>query len=120
RHGRLAVREAISVNHVAASAAIPIFFPPVTVDGKPFGDGGVRMTAPVSPAIHLGADKILAIGIRYFRSSEQTVAMNRELRAERISVAQIAGVLLNAVFLDSLDNDIERLERVNRTLGFIA
>ena len=120
RHGRIAVREALAVDHVAASAAIPIFFPPVMLDGKPFGDGGVRMTAPISPAIHLGADKIVAIGIRYFRSAEQTVTLNRELHSQTISIAQIAGVLLNAVFLDSLDNDIERLERVNRTLGFIA
>jgi NTE family protein len=120
RHGRIAVREAIGVDHVFASAAIPIFFPPVSVDGKLYGDGGVRMTAPISPAIHLGADKIVAIGIRYFRSPEQTIAMNREIRADSISIAQIAGVLLNAVFLDSLDNDMERLERVNRTLGFIS
>jgi NTE family protein len=120
RHGRIAVREAIGVDHVFASAAIPIFFPPVRVDGKLYGDGGVRMTAPISPAIHLGADKIVAIGIRYFRSAEQTLAMNRDITAESISVAQIAGVLLNAVFLDSLDNDMERLERVNRTLGFIS
>jgi NTE family protein len=120
RHGRIAVREPIRVDHVAASSAIPIFFPPVNLDGKPFGDGGVRMTAPISPAIHLGAEKIVAIGVRYFRSSEQTLAMNRDIRAESVSVAQIAGVLLNAVFLDSLDNDIERLERINRTLGFIS
>ena len=119
RHGRIAVREPIGVDHVAASSAIPIFFPPVNVDGKPFGDGGVRMTAPISPAIHLGAEKIVAIGVRYFRSSQQTFAMNRDIRAESVSVAQIAGVLLNAVFLDSLDNDVERLERINRTLGFI-
>ena len=54
------------VDHVFASAAIPIFFPPVRVDGKLYGDGGVRMTAPISPAIHLGADKIVAIGIRSY------------------------------------------------------
>jgi NTE family protein len=120
RHGRIAERLPIGVDHVFASASIPIFFPPVRVDGKLYGDGGVRMTAPISPAIHLGADKIVAIGIRYFRSTDQTIAMNRDITAESISIAQIAGVLLNAVFLDSLDNDMERLERVNRTLGFIS
>ncbi len=119
RHGRLAFREPISVAHVMASAAIPVFFPPVSIDGKPFGDGGIRMTTPMSPAIHLGSNKIVAVGIRYARSQEQTVDLNRELRAERVSVAQISGVLLNALFLDSLDNDLERVTRINRTLSFI-
>jgi NTE family protein len=67
----------------------------------------------------LCSEKIVAIGIRYFRSTEQTLALNREIRAERVSVAQISGVLLNALFLDSLDNDLERVERINRTLSFI-
>lgn len=120
RHGRLAVRGHITAEHVLASAAIPVFFPPVAIDGKLYGDGGIRMTTPVSPAIHLGAEKIVAVGIRYRRSSEQTLAMNREIEARSVSVAQISGVLLNAVFLDSLDNDVERLERINRTLGFIS
>jgi len=119
RHGRIALREPIGIEHVMASAAIPMFFPPVSIDGKLFGDGGVRMTTPISPAIHLGADKIIAIGIRYFRSPETSIALNRDTRAERVSVAQIAGVLLNSLFLDSLDNDLERLQRINRTLGFV-
>jgi NTE family protein len=119
RYDRIAFRETLRVEHVMASAAIPIFFPPVAIDGKLFGDGGVRMTTPISPAIHLGADKIITIGIRYFRSREQTLALNREVHSEHVSVAQIGGVLLNALFLDSLDNDLERLYRINRTLGFI-
>jgi NTE family protein len=102
-----------------ASASIPIFFPPVSIDGRLFGDGGVRMTTPVSPAIHLGADKLLAIGIRYSRSTDQTVTLNREASAQAVTLAQIGGVLLNALFLDSLDNDLERLQRINRTLGLI-
>jgi NTE family protein len=77
RHDRIALRERLTLDHVMASAAIPIFFPPVSIDGRLFGDGGVRMTTPVSPAIHLGADKLLAIGIRYYRSSEQTLQLNR-------------------------------------------
>lgn len=119
RHDRIAFRERLSIDHVMASAAIPIFFPPVSIDGKLFGDGGVRMTTPVSPAVHLGSDKILAIGIRYFRTPEQTIALNRDMRAQSVSVARISGVLLNSLFLDSLDNDVERLQRINRTLSFI-
>jgi NTE family protein len=120
RHDRIAFREPLTLDHVMASAAIPIFFPPVSIRGRLFGDGGVRMTTPVSPAIHLGAEKIVAIGIRYARTTAQTVSLNREVCAESVSIAQIGGVLMNALFLDSLDNDLERLQRINRTLGFIS
>jgi NTE family protein len=119
RYNRLAFRESLRVDHVMASAAIPLFFPPVVIDGKPFGDGGVRMTTPLSPAIHLGADKLLAIGVRYARSTSQQLEINQSVGGGPISMAQIGGVLLNAVFLDAVDNDIERLERINRTLGLI-
>ena len=119
RHDRIAFRETLTIDHVMASAAIPVFFPPVTIDGQPFGDGGVRMNTPISPAVHLGADKVLAIGIRYPRTPEQCMAVNVSDRAAEVSVAQIGGVLLNALFLDSLDNDLERLQRINRTLGLI-
>jgi NTE family protein len=119
RSTRIGLRAHVRLEHVLASAAIPIFFAPVKVDGVPFGDGCVRMTAPTSPAIHLGADRLIAIGIRYARSGEQTVMMNRDLQAERVTLAEIAGVMLNAVFLDSLDADLERLERINQTVALI-
>lgn len=119
RSSRLAVRTPLRLEHVLASAAIPVFFAPQAIDGVPFGDGCVRMTAPTSPAIHLGAERIIAIGIRYFRSGEQTVLMNQNLHAERVALAEIAGVLLNAVFLDSLEADLELLERINQTLSFL-
>jgi NTE family protein len=119
RYNRIAVRCRLNVEHVMASSAIPMFFTPVMIDGKPFGDGVVRMTAPISPAIHLGAEKVLTIGIRYFRSPQETIAINRELRQETVTAAEIGGVLLNALFLDSLDSDLERLERINRTLSLI-
>jgi NTE family protein len=119
RNERIAVREQLTVEHVMASAAIPMFFPPVTIGGRTFGDGGLRMTAPVSPAIHLGADKILAIGIRHARTRDETLALNSATDTQPVSAAQIAGVLLNSLFLDSLDDDIARLQRVNRTLGFV-
>jgi NTE family protein len=119
RSTRIGLRTHLRLEHVLASAAIPIFFAPVQVDGVPFGDGCVRMTAPTSPAIHLGASKIIAIGIRYARSGEQTVLMNTNLQAERVTLAEIAGVLLNAVFLDSLDADLELLERINQAMALI-
>jgi NTE family protein len=119
RTGRIAVRGEVRLDHVMASAAIPLFFPPVVIDGNAFADGGVRMTTPTSPAIHLGADKIVAIGIRYAHTPEQTRKQNLEAASPHVTVAQIGGALLNALFLDSLDDDLERLARVNRTLELI-
>jgi NTE family protein len=119
RSTRIGVRQALSVEHVLASAAIPLFFPPVRVAGAWYGDGCVRMSAPLSPAIHLGAERLIAIGIRYQRTDLEVLALNRERRADEPTLSDLAGVLLNAVFLDALDGDLERVERINRTLALI-
>lgn len=119
RRGRITVREPLGIDHVMASAAIPIFFPPVRMDGRIYGDGGVRQTAPLGPAIHLGAERILSIGIRYARPSPVTLGLHEQSHAKSVTVSDIAGVLLNASFLDALDNDLERLERINRTIAAI-
>ena len=79
----------------------------------------MRLTAPVSPAIHLGADRVLAVGIRYLRSNEQTIEINRHGKMDRVSIADIAGILMNAAFLDSLDTDIERMTRINQTIALL-
>lgn len=120
RSTRMGVRQSLRLEHVMASSAIPVFFPPEKLEAGQFGDGCIRLTSPLSPAIHLGADKIIAIGIRYFRTLEQTVQMNHQPPTrDDLTIAEIGGVLLNAVFLDSLDTDIERMERINRTLDLI-
>jgi NTE family protein len=119
RSTRLGRRTDLRLEHVLASAAIPLFFPPVVIDSVFYGDGCVRMHAPLSPAIHLGADRILAIGIRYARTAEQTLQLNEETRGGRLTVADIGGVLLNAVFLDALEADLERLRRINHTLALV-
>jgi NTE family protein len=119
RSTRIGVRQAITVEHVLASAAIPLFFPPVRVGGAWYGDGCVRMSAPLSPAIHLGAERLIAIGIRYQRTDLEVLALNSESRADEPTLSDLAGVLLNAVFLDALDGDLERVERINRTLALI-
>ena len=119
RSTRLGVRERITIDHVLASSAIPLFFPPVALRGSHYGDGCVRMSAPLSPAIHLGADRIVAIGIRYVRTIDQTLALNQQPHPTVPSVSDIAGVLLNALFLDALETDLERVERINRTLELI-
>ena len=119
RTTRIGIRQRLRLPHVLASSAIPVFFPPVKVRGLFYGDGCVRMHAPLSPAIHLGADRILAIGVQspqaYELPPERTLAPRREW----LPMSEIAGVLLNAVFLDALESDVERLERVNRTVAFI-
>ncbi|MFO1011223.1 MAG: patatin-like phospholipase family protein [Planctomycetota bacterium] len=103
----------LRVEHVLASASLPIFFPAVEVDGHWFGDGGMRLTAPLSPAVHLGARRILAISTRYARSIEE---------ADEASVdaypppAQVLGVVFNSIFLDQFDADAQTLERVNALL----
>jgi NTE family protein len=120
RSTRLGMRETLTVDHVMASAAIPLFFPPVRLNGAYFGDGCIRMSWPLSAAIHLGADKLLAIGIRYIRSPDQTAQLNQKDQNREPALSEIGGVLMNSIFLDSLEGDVERLERINKTLGLLT
>ncbi len=120
RHGRVAHRTRIQVKHILASAAIPIFFKPVKIRGAYYGDGSVRLTAPLSPAIHMGAEKILAVSVQHRRSDSLTVAMNRQGIMTDISLIDIAGVMLNAVFLDALELDAERMQRINDTAKILT
>ena len=115
---RRAVRTKLRPEHVLASAALPFFFPAVTIDEPPlghgwYGDGGVRLTAPLSPALHLGADKILVVNTRYGPT-------RREADAAKVDAypppTRILGILMNAVFLDVLDRDAQTLRRVNELL----
>ncbi len=125
---RVALPTVLGVEHVCASAAIPIVFAPValTAGGASawFGDGAMRLTAPLSPAIRLGAERVLAIGIR------SSAAAGDLLRAElmpsptegdaalhRPPLSQICGVFLNAIFLDHLDADLDHLARMNELVG---
>ena len=113
---RTAVSGRLRLDHVMASASLPFFFPAVAVDGAWYGDGGIRLTAPLSPAIQLGARRIIAVGTRYARSPEE---------ARRPSVdgypppTQVAGVLFNAIFLDLLDSDARRLEQINALIDHL-
>ncbi len=113
RAHRRSVATALTIDHVMASAALPLFFPAVKVDGSWFGDGGIRLTAPLSPAIHLGADRLLAISTRYARNHQEAAA---PVINGYPPPAQVAGVLLNAIFLDVLDADALATQRVNRLI----
>jgi len=119
RSRRMGMKTEITLDQVMASASIPIFFPPVQVGRSWYGDGGVRLSAPMSPALHLGADRVLAIGIRHPRTAEETAVLNEVAQRDELPLSQILGVLMNAVFLDSLEPDIERVERVTEMLDSI-
>jgi NTE family protein len=114
RATRVGVRTQIRLDHVMASASIPIFFPPVRIQGAWYGDGSVRMTAPLSPAIHMGAERLLVIGVRRWREPDELQPVRRPSRRDALAPSQIAGTLLNAVFLETIEADVERLEMVNR------
>ncbi len=113
RPNRVGVNTRMTVDHVMASASLPLVFPAVKLKGSWCGDGGVRMLTPLAPAVHLGADRILAISTRYARSREEA---DRPATHAYPPPAQIAGALLNAIFLDSVDLDALSLERTNRLL----
>jgi NTE family protein len=111
RPQRTGIAGEVRVAHVMASAALPFFFPAIDVDGHWYGDGGIRLTAPLSPAVQLGATRILAVSTRYGRSPAD---VGRP--APYPPPAQVAGVLLGAIFLDLLDSDALRLQQVNGLL----
>ena len=120
RSARLGWRTRIGLDHVLASASIPILFRPVFVEGAFYGDGGVGMATPLSPAIHLGADRVVAISVRHSPDRDSNVPVNHVGHDHGdISIADIAGVMLNAAFMDALDSDAERLIRINHTLTLI-
>ncbi len=116
RSRRVTLATKITVDHVCASAAIPLVFQPVklqTAKGTAFfGDGCVRLQQPLSPAIRLGAEKIVAIGVRCEKREHQEEATD----LKDPSLAQVVGILFNVMFLDHLATDIEHLERLNQLL----
>jgi NTE family protein len=115
RARRIGVPMPISIDHLLASSALPFIFPPVHINREYFGDGSMRQIAPVSPALHLGADRLLVIGVgRQLQHKPERATLSTHP-----SLAQIAGHALNSIFLDSLEVDLERLQRINRTLEMI-
>jgi NTE family protein len=114
RPQRTSVACRLGVEHVMASSALPFFFPAIEVDGAWYGDGGIRLTAPLSPAVHLGATRIIAVSTRYVRSREES---GRPATGHYPPPAQIAGVLYNAIFLDQLDSDALEMQRLNQLIA---
>lgn len=115
RARRVGVAMPIGLPHLMASSALPFIFPPVRINREYFGDGSMRQIAPVSPALHLGADRVLVIGVG--RQARQPAV--RQPSNGYPTLAQVAGHALDSIFLDSLEVDLERLQRINRTIAII-
>ncbi len=115
RARRIGVPTQIGLEHLMASSALPFIFPAMHINREFFGDGSMRQIAPLSPALHLGADRLFVIGV-----GRETQTQQERTRTESFpSLAQIAGHCLNSIFLDSLEADLERLQRINRTLSIM-
>ncbi len=104
----------INADHIMASSAIPLFFPPRAVEDRFYGDGCLRNTAPLSPPVHLGSEAIIAIGVR----KETSSGVEKPL-THAPSVGKVLNTILNAVILDSVHGDVERLLRINSTVRMI-
>ena len=104
----------LTVDHVLASSALPLFFPAVKLGDSWHGDGGIRLTAPLSPALHLGARRVLAISTRYRRSQAEA---DRPATEGYPPPAQVLGILMNAIFIDMMDYDALNMDRINQLLA---
>jgi NTE family protein len=113
RGHRKSVNCNITVEHIMASASLPMLFPAIYVDGSWYGDGGIRLTAPLAPAIHMGARRLIAISTRHISPEERFKTARLD---DYPSPAKVIGAMYNAVFLDVFDNDALRLQRINTLL----
>jgi len=117
RTQRVGAAMPIRVEHLMASSSLPFIFPAVKINREYFGDGSMRQIAPISPALHLGADRVLVVGTSRPSAHSEPPRVRGNLYP---SLAQIAGHALNSIFLDSLNVDIELVQRINRTISLIA
>jgi NTE family protein len=111
RARRMGQSARLGVSHLLASAALPLLFPAERIGNEYFGDGGMRMLAPLSPAIHLGANRLLVISTRDENPDPQPLAP-----VPYPPLGEIGGYLLDTIFMDTLNADLNRLNRINRTL----
>lgn len=117
RTRRIGIRQALHLDHLMASIAVPMIFPPVLIGNEYFGDGAMRQATPLAPAIHLGADRILVIGVR--NETADVVVDDPEVSRQFPSFAQIAGYMLDTLFMDGLYADLERMTRINQLIDSV-
>ena len=116
RTRRVGIADRLHLDHLMASIAVPMIFPPQLVNGSYFGDGAMRQATPLSPAVHLGADRILVVGVRD-ETADEPVDPGGAPRHP--SFAQIAGYMLDTLFMDGLYSDLERMTRINQLIDSI-
>jgi NTE family protein len=116
RARRVGVPTKLEIHHLLASAAIPFIFPAVHIHREHFGDGSMRQLSPISSALHLGADRILVVGMGPGGYEDDE---SRNKIDEYPSLAQIAGHALDSIFLDGMEIDLERLRRINKIVSLI-
>ena len=127
---RVSLPVSLGVEHIYASAAIPLVFPPapIVVAGATayFGDGALRLVTPLSPAIRLGAERVFAIGVRNQNAADDLLRAELSTDADLVEakarlrsppLAQVCGVFMNAIFLDHLDADVDHLRRMNELVA---
>ena len=107
---RIGCRTELTLDHLMASAAIPLLFPPIKIGEEYFGDGAMRQVHPLSPAIHLGADRLLVLGVRARRAAGVTVDRQHTVMP---TPGDIFGYMLDTLFTDQIYGDLEQLERIN-------
>ncbi len=117
RHRRLGRPTLLNVDHLMASSAIPTLFPTTKIEYEYFGDGALRQLSPISPALHLGADRVFIIGVSGNRAPKPREGSPRAKHSP--SMAQVVGHMFNSAFVDTLEGDIEHLERINKLVGMI-
>jgi NTE family protein len=113
RTRRVGVPTQLDIQHLMASSAIPFMFPAVHVNREFFGDGSMRQIAPISSALHLGAERVMVVGVGHSSTDEDE---SRPKMEHYPALAEIAGHALDSIFIDGLEVDLERLQRINRTL----
>ena len=118
RHRRSGRQTLLNADHLMASSAIPTLFPTTKIEHEYYGDGALRQLAPISPALHLGASKVFIVGVSGNRDLRLLQKKKAPVRHSP-SMAQVIGHMFNSAFVDSLEGDIERLERINQLLRLI-
>ncbi len=116
RTKRVGVPSDLNLDHLMASIAVPMIFPPVRIGGEYFGDGAMRQATPLSPVIHLGADRILVVGVR---NEMVDYAPAPDEPQSHPTFAQIAGYMLDTLFMDGLYSDLERMTRINQLVDSV-